>query len=176
MTQRIERTVAQHAKRPQRRAARRVETLAITMALSLLATGCFSLMNNRNHGIGLEANRANLVVYKAATNYLYGRGAAHGTHEAREILVRAAPPKFEITLKQRAAMCTISPVLCLSADKIGRTLISWFKSDIKHRSDFWEALAYAGRHDRCFAWTFIPRRNLTHKGTGTAGCRTGVLI
>ena len=148
----------------------------LVLALSILTSGCFALIDQRNSGIGMEANRANVLVYKKATRFLYEQGAQHGSARARRFVLDATPDRIKVSTAQRVAICAISPGLCLSTDQIGRMIVSWFRSDIRNRSDFWEALSYAGRHDRCFAWTFIPSRNLTHKGTGTAGCRTGVLL
>ena len=148
----------------------------LVLAIAFLTSSCFVLVNGANHGIGMERNRANVVVYKTATNYLYDRGLKEGPAESRRILIGAVPVKLKITTTQRAAICLISIALCLSVDAIGRTLVSWFKSDIRHRGDFWEALTDAATRHHCFAWTFVPSRNLTHKGTGTAGCKTGVLI
>jgi hypothetical protein len=157
-------------------ASKPLGVVVMLATITLLTTGCFALTSERNHGIGVEANRANLVVYTVATDHLYNEGQAKGSRHARQLLIDATPSRIPITRLQRAAICTLSVPLCISADLIGRTLISWFKSDIRNRGDFWEALSYASTHDRCFAWTFVPRRNLTHKGRGTAGCRSGVLV
>lgn len=149
--------------------------MALAVCTSLLA-GCFVLTEGSNYGIGFETNRGNVVIYKKATDYLYAKGKKEGSSASRKILADAVPSALPISTRQRALICAISVALCLSSDQIGRTLVSWFKNDVRHRSDFWEALSYAGRNDRCFAWTFIPSRNLTHKGTGTAGCKTGELV
>jgi len=150
--------------------------LPAILVMSVLMSGCFALTDERNHGIGLERNRANVLVYKRATRFLYDQGAAHGSAKARQILLDAAPDKIKISATQRIAICAVSASLCLTADQIGRVIVGWFRSDIRSRSDFWEALSYAGRNDRCLAWTFAPSRNLTHKDDGVAGCRTGVLV
>lgn len=155
--------------------SRPLVAVLVALATALVATGCLTLTSGRNYAVGFETTRANVVILKKATNYLYGEGRKHGSAKSREILLGATPDSIPISTAQRAVICSLSLALCLSANHIGRTIVGWFKSDIRHRSDFWEALSYAGRHDRCFAWTFIPSRNLTHKGTGTSGCRTGVI-
>ena len=149
---------------------------ALLVVLSLAASGCFALIDQRNSGVGVEANRVNVVVYKTATKFLYDLGRQKGSGAARQLVLAGTPKRIEISTSQRLAICALSPALCLSADQIGRTIVNWFRSDIRSRADFWEALSAAGSQHRCFAWTFLPSRNLTHKGTGTAGCRTGVLL
>ena len=157
--------------------ARRRSATCASLLLSLgLLTGCFTLVDGRNYAIGTETTRANVVVHTVATKFLYGRGVAKGAGESRTILLAAIPDKIAISKPLRLAICGVSVALCLSADQIGRTLVSWFKSDIRTRGDFWESLRSAGRDGRCFAWTFTPSRNLTTKGVGTSGCKAGVLI
>lgn len=147
----------------------------VALATALLATGCLTLTSGRNYAIGFETNRANLVVHTAASKALYDLGRAKGSQAARGALLSGTPDRIPISGAQRLAICAASAALCLSADHIGRMLVGWFRSDVRHRSDFWEALSTAGRNRRCFAWTFAPRRNLTHKGLGTSGCRVGVV-
>ena len=155
--------------------SRPLVAIVVALATALVATACLTLTSGRNYAIGFETNRANLVVHTAATQALYDIGRAHGTRAARDVLLAGTPTRIPITRTQRLAICGVSLLLCLSADQIGRTLVGWFRSDVRGRSDFWEALSAAGRNRRCFAWTFVPRRNLTHKGLGTSGCRVGVV-
>lgn len=145
----------------------------VALATALVATGCLTLTNGRNYAIGLETTRANLVIHTAASKALHEIGRSAGSSTARRMLVDATPSRIPISTAQRFALCTVSSALCLSADQIGRMLVGWFRSDVRNRGDFWEALSDAGRHRRCFAWTFAPSRNLTHKGIGTSGCRVG---
>lgn len=161
---------------PIARAAAHLRLLALCSALAIATTGCFVLRDGRNHGIGTETNRANLVVYRVATDFLHQKGRADGVAASRKLLLDATPDTIAVTKAERAAICALSVALCLTAPQIGRTLVSWFRSDIRTRSDYWEALTQARSRGRCFAWTFLPSRNLTHKGVGTAGCRDGVLV
>ncbi|WP_426571791.1 hypothetical protein [Aquihabitans sp. McL0605] len=151
----------------------RPSLVAGLLVLTLFGTGCFRMVNTKTYAVGLETNRANLVIHTASTNGLYRIGKAGGPTVSRSVVLSQTPSKIPITVKQRAAICVVNLALCASADQIGRTLVSWFKSDIRNRGDFWEALSYAGQHGRCFAWTFAPSRNLTHKGVGTSGCKRG---
>jgi hypothetical protein len=161
---------------PTARAAAHLRLLALCTVLALAASGCFVLKDGRNHGIGTETNRANLVVYRKATNFLHQKGKVDGVAASRQLLLAATPESISISRAQRAAICAISVGLCLTAPQIGRTLVSWFRTDVRTRSDYWEALSQARSRGRCFAWTFAPSRNLTHKGVGTAGCKDGELI
>lgn len=147
--------------------------VAVGILAVLLLSSCLSVRQGKNFAIGTESNRANAVVFARASKDLTTIARLKGVRAARNTILALTPNKVRITPKQRLVMCAASPALCLSADLIGRTLISWFKSDIRHRGDFWEALNHAGRTGRCFAWTFAPSRNLTHKGIGTSGCRWG---
>jgi len=158
-----------------RTSSRRFVAPIVALATALVATGCLTLTSGRNYAIGFETNRANLVVHTAASKALYDLGKAAGSQAARDALLQGTPDRIPISAAQRIAICGVSAFLCLSADQIGRTLVGWFRSDIRNRSDFWEAVSAAGRDRRCFAWTFVPRRNLTHKGLGTSGCRVGVV-
>jgi hypothetical protein len=150
--------------------------LALCTVLVLATTSCFVLNDGRNHGIGTETHRANLVVYRVATTFLHQKGKVDGIAESRKLLLAATPASISISRAQRVAICSLSVALCLTAPQIGRTLVSWFRADIATRPDYWEALSQARLRGRCFAWTFLPSRNLTHKAVGTAGCRDGVLL
>ncbi len=158
---------------PRSRRARHVPLAAALLLTVALASGCFRLVERETFAIGAETNRVNLVVHTKASKALYDIARMHGTATARSIVVSQTPPTVSISRLQKATLCGFSVALCLSADQIGRTLVSWFKSDIRHRSDFWEALSSAGRSGRCFTWTVVPSRNLTHKGLGTSGCGRG---
>lgn len=153
----------------------RTTPLATTVALvtAVLLAGCFRLVSEKTYAIGFETTRANLVVHTAATSGLYAVASNQGVAAARQLVLHATPPALPISTKQRFVLCAISTPLCLTAPQIGRTVVGWFRQDIAHRPDFLDALSSAARRHRCFAWTFVPRRNLTHKGLGTSGCATG---
>ncbi len=150
-----------------------VRLVALTLIMALLTTGCFSMRQGETFAVGTERNRANVVIFTKPSKFLAAYGQKHGSRSARKLILSQTPNKVRITAKQRAAICVISVALCLSADLIGRRIISWFKSDIRNRADFWPPLHHAGKANRCFTWTFAPSRNLTHKGIGTSGCERG---
>lgn len=152
---------------------RGLAALAVSLTMILVLGGCFVLREGRTYAIGAERNRVNVVIFQRPTAGLHDFGRSKGSTAARRLIISQVPRKFPISLRQRALICAVSWSLCLSADRIGRTVASWFRADIRGRSDFWPALSRASRHRRCFAWTFIPSRNLTDKGRGTAGCRAG---
>jgi hypothetical protein len=150
-------------------------TLAPAVVCVLVLAGCFRLVEHKTYAIGFETNRANLVIHTTPTQVLHQVGRRAGQHEARKLILAATPATLTISTRQRLLLCTVSTGLCLTAPQVGRLLVSWFRSDITRRSDFWEALSQAGRRQRCFAWTAVPSRNLTHKGIGTSGCAPGGL-
>lgn len=152
---------------------RRIGLITTAVLLTFAMSGCFRLVNTQTYAVGLETNRANLVIHTNSTRVLYELGKGGGVGVSRDILLGQVPSKIPITTKQRAVICAASAALCMSADQIGRTIVSWFKSDLRNRGDYWESLSYAGRNGRCFTWTFAPARNLTHKAIGTSGCARG---
>lgn len=145
--------------------------LVIALASTMLLAACFTLKKGETYAIGFERNRANLVVYTDATKVIYTIARDQGSATARRFLLDQAPSSIPISRAERLAICAVSIPLCLGADALGRVLLSWFRHDIRSRGDFWEAVSQAMHGRRCFAWTFLPRRNLTHKGIGTSGCR-----
>jgi hypothetical protein len=149
-----------------------VSAAAALLAILLLG-GCFRLVEHDTYAIGFETNRANLVIHAQHTRALRDLARRDGPKAARNVILAVTPKAFPISTRQRLLLCTISTALCLSAPQLGATVTRWFRSDIAHRRDFPEALSHAGGRGRCFAWTFLPRRNLTHKGLGTAGCARG---
>jgi hypothetical protein len=153
----------------------RARTWSATAALLaiLLLGGCFRLVEHDTYAVGFESNRANLVIHANHTRLLHDLARRDGAKAARNVILAVTPKAFPISTRQRLLLCTISTALCLSAPQIGATMMRWFRSDIGHRRDFGEALSQAGGSRRCFAWTFLPRRNLTHKGLGTSGCARG---
>lgn len=153
----------------------RLSVVALTTISILLLSGCFRLVEHKTYAIGFETNRANLVIHTTPTQVLHQVGRRSGAHEARRLILAATPSTLAISTRQRLLLCTLSTGLCLTAPQLGRMLVSWFRADITRRADFWNALSEAGRRQRCFAWTAIPSRNLTHKGVGTSGCATGRL-
>ena len=155
------------------RRSQQIVLLALVAVISVLATGCFTFRQNKTYAIGTEANRANIVVHVVPTHQLVDLAQAKGYRAARNAVASQVPSRIEIRRIERAAICAVSLALCLSADQIGRMIASWFKDDIRNRGDFREALDAADARNRCFAWTFVPRRNLTHKGVGTSSCRQG---
>jgi hypothetical protein len=149
--------------------------LALAAVCVLLLSGCFRLVEHKTYAIGFETHRANLVIHTTPTQVLHQVGRRSGQRAARTLILAGTPTTLAISTRQRLLLCTVSTGLCLTAPQLGRLLVGWFRADVTQRSDFWEALSQAGHRGRCFAWTAIPSRNLTHKAIGTSGCAKGAL-
>lgn len=166
------------AKVASRRSVRQpLRLAAILVIVAVVATGCFTLIDNKNHGVGTETNRVNLVVYRKATNFLDDQVHRTSVSATRQLLVDVSPDKIRITTTQKALVCTlIGGLVCLlTLDELMDVVLSWFKDDVRNRSDFHEALHEAKDEAKCFTWTFAPSRNFTVKSNGTSGCKYGVL-
>ena len=70
-----------------------------------------------------------------------------------------------------AVLCSANPALCVAGDYVPDLVLSWFRSDVRNRSDFGTNLSSAAGLNECFAWTIVPSRNFTEKPVGNSGCR-----
>lgn len=157
---------------------RRIQLIVVVVVIALTATGCFTLIDNKNHGVGTETNRVNVVVYRKATNFLDDQVHRTSVSATRQLLVDVSPDKIRISTAQKVLVCSlIGGLVCLlTLDELMDVVLSWFKDDVRNRSDFHEALHQAKGEAKCFAWTFAPSRNFTVKSNGTSGCKYGVLF
>jgi hypothetical protein len=144
----------------------------VALVLAVVLSSCFVLKQGETFAIGTETNRLNLVVYASATSVLDQVRAKDGTRAARDVVLAAAPDDLSLTTAQLAVACAVGGAgLCAASHLVPGILLSWFKSDVRNRSDFGSDLAAAARQKDCFAWTALPGRNFTTKPSGNSGCR-----
>lgn len=151
---------------------RRTFAAATTIFLaSMLASSCIVLVQDETFAIGTESHRANLVIYVDPTSILDQVRQQHGTTVARDLVLAQAPGSIRLPSTVMAMLCAANPALCVAGSYVPNLVLSWFRSDVRNRSDFGTNLASAADQGDCFAWTFVPSRNFTEKPIGNSGCR-----
>jgi hypothetical protein len=150
---------------------RRLLALAMVVVASLLLSSCLVLHQGDGFAIGTETTRVNLVLFRNVTVLEDAVVHASGTSEARRQILAATPSSIHLSGSVMATICAVAGLLCLAAPTAARIVLSWWRSDVRNRSDFHEALHEGRAEDKCFAWTFAPSRNFTVKSRGTSGCR-----
>lgn len=156
---------------PLARRARRVGRPVAVALAALVLSSCLVLKQDQSFAIGTEAHRANLVVYVTQSTYLDHVRTLEGTTVARNTLLAATPTSISLPPAVMTVLCSANPALCVAGDYVPDLVLSWFRSDVRNRSDFANDLSSAARQQDCFAWTFVPSRNFTTKPTGNSGCR-----
>jgi hypothetical protein len=155
-----------------RPSTRKLATIAVALAVSLVLSSCVLFRQGNEFAVGAETNRVNLVVYRAPSAALDQYSHASGTTAARNLLIDVTPSRISITGVYRT-ICLVNPTLCVGSLLLARQVVSWWRSDVRNRGDFHEALHEAKAERKCFAWTFVAfsGRNFTVKPSGNSGCR-----
>ncbi|MCA8972845.1 MAG: hypothetical protein KDB21_13345 [Acidimicrobiales bacterium] len=151
--------------------SRTVKAVGFGLLVALLSS-CFVLKQTETFAIGTESTRLNLVVFVSPSNILDQVRVKDGTAAARKLVLAAAPDSLSLTSTQLALACAVGgAALCAAAHLVPGVLLSWFKSDVRNRSDFGSDLKSAAAQKDCFAWTAVPGRNFTTKPPGNSGCK-----
>lgn len=158
---------------PSTASGRAFAALAIALTGALLLSGCFVLRQDQEFAIGTESNRANLVIHRTYSasldrDLIHG----HGVQVARDVVLAASPSSFSLS-GVYGRICWLNPALCIGVYALAHTVMSWWRSDVRGRGDFHEAMHEARVENKCFAWTFVAGsgRNFTVKPRGNSGCR-----
>lgn len=155
-----------------RPSTRKLATIAVALAVSLVLSSCVLFRQGNEFAVGAESNRVNLVVYRTPSEALDTLIHAKGSTMARNLLVDVTPSTISIS-GVYGPICAINPPLCIGTVLLARQVVSWWKSDVRNRGDFHEAMHEANAENKCFAWTFVAfsGRNFTVKPSGNSGCR-----
>jgi hypothetical protein len=139
--------------------------------VALLLSSCITLVQDDTFAIGTEGHRANLVIYVDPTHVLDQVRQGYGTTAARNLVLQQTPSSLRLPGAVLSLLCAANPALCVAGTYVPDLVLSWFRSDVRNRSDFGTNLASAASQQDCFAWTFVPSRNFTEKPIGNSGCR-----
>ena len=145
---------------------------AVTAAL--LLSGCFVLTQNQTFAVGTESNRANLVIYEGVSEVIDNVAIHNGSVAiARQLVLDRTPSSFSIPTSVRVMACSLGVAGCVAQATLPGLVMSWWRSDVRNRGDFHEAVHQARVENKCFAWTFVALtgRNFTVKPHGNSGCR-----
>lgn len=155
-----------------RPSTRKLATIAVALAVSLVLSSCVLFRQGNEFAVGAESNRVNLVVFRAPSAALDHFSHTDGTTAARNLLIDVTPSHISIS-GVYGRICALNPPLCVGAVLLARQVVSWWRSDVRNRGDFHEALHEAKAENKCFAWTFVAYsgRNFTVKPSGNSGCR-----
>jgi hypothetical protein len=150
---------------------RRPFVAVLLAAFVAVTSSCIVLVQDDTFAIGTESYRANLVVYVETTSVLDWVRREHGTQVARDLVLSQTPPSLHLPGPVMAVLCGANPALCVAGDYVPDLVLSWFRSDVRNRSDFGTNLSSAASQGKCLAWTIVPSRNFTEKPVGNSGCR-----
>jgi hypothetical protein len=150
---------------------RRPLVAVLLAAFVAVTSSCIVLVQDDTFAIGTESYRANLVLYVETTDVLDVVRREYGTQVARDLVLSQAPPSLHLPGPVMAVLCGANPALCVAGDYVPDLVLSWFRSDVRNRSDFGTNLSSAAGQNKCFAWTIVPSRNFTEKPVGNSGCR-----
>ena len=151
---------------------RRSSTAVLLAVLVVISSSCIVLVQDDTFAIGTESYRANLVIYVETTDVLDVVRREYGTQVARDLVLSQAPPSLSLPGPVMAVLCSANPALCVAGDYVPDLVPSWFRSDVRNRSDFGTNLSSAAGQDECFAWTIVPSRNFTEKPVGNSAAGT----
>ena len=150
---------------------RRLVTAALLAVFMAFTSSCIVLVQDDTFAIGTESYRANLVVYVHTTEVLDLVRREYGTQAARDLVLSQTPPAITLPAPVVVVLCAANTALCVAGDYVPNLVLSWFRSDVRNRSDFGTNLSSAAGQHKCFAWTIVPSRNFTEKPVGNSGCQ-----